>query len=91
LAEPPNDLPPPGDAERPPSGLTRLGDRVRRIVAPNPSPFTFTGACVYILGEGEAAVIDPGPADSAHLEDLAERGLAASGGLVAREARFRRV
>jgi glyoxylase-like metal-dependent hydrolase (beta-lactamase superfamily II) len=70
LAEPSNDLPPPGSAERPPSGLTRLSDRVRRIVAPNPSPFTFTGACVYIVGEGEVAVIDPGPADPAHLDAL---------------------
>jgi glyoxylase-like metal-dependent hydrolase (beta-lactamase superfamily II) len=70
LAEPPNDLPPPGGAERPPSGLTRLSDRVRRIIAPNPSPFTFIGTCVYILGEGEVAVIDPGPADPAHLDAL---------------------
>ncbi len=70
MAEPSNDLPPPGSAERPPSGLTRLSDRVRRIVAPNPSPFTFTGTCVYIVGEGEVAVIDPGPADPAHLDAL---------------------
>jgi len=68
LAEPSSDLPPPGGAERPPSGLTRLSQRVRRIIAPNPSPFTFTGTCVYIVGEGEVAVIDPGPADPAHLE-----------------------
>ena len=70
MAEPSTDLPPPGGAERPPSGLTRLSDRVRRIVAPNPSPFTFTGTCVYIVGEGEVAVIDPGPADPAHLDAL---------------------
>jgi glyoxylase-like metal-dependent hydrolase (beta-lactamase superfamily II) len=70
LAEPSNDLPLPRGAERPPSGLTRLSDRVRRIVAPNPSPFTFTGTCVYIVGEGEVAVIDPGPADPAHLDAL---------------------
>jgi glyoxylase-like metal-dependent hydrolase (beta-lactamase superfamily II) len=70
LAEPSNDLPPAGGAERPPSGLTRLSERVRRIIAPNPSPFTFTGTCVYIVGEGEVAVIDPGPADPAHLDAL---------------------
>ena len=70
MAEPTNDLPPPGGAERPPSGLTQLSDRVRRIVAPNPSPFTFTGTCVYIVGEGEVAVVDPGPADPAHLDAL---------------------
>ena len=70
MAEPSNDLPPAVGAERPPSGLTRLSERVRRIVAPNPSPFTFTGTCVYIVGEGEVAVIDPGPADPAHLDVL---------------------
>jgi glyoxylase-like metal-dependent hydrolase (beta-lactamase superfamily II) len=70
LAEPSNDLPPAGGAERPPSGLTRLSARVRRIIAPNPSPFTFTGTCVYIVGEGDVAVIDPGPADPAHLDAL---------------------
>jgi glyoxylase-like metal-dependent hydrolase (beta-lactamase superfamily II) len=70
LAEPSNDLPPSRGAERPPSGLTRLSERVRRIIAPNPSPFTFTGTCVYIVGEGEVAVVDPGPADPAHLDAL---------------------
>ena len=70
MAEPSNDLPPPPGAERPPAGLTRLSARVRRIVAPNPSPFTFTGTCVYIVGEGEVAVIDPGPADPTHLDAL---------------------
>jgi glyoxylase-like metal-dependent hydrolase (beta-lactamase superfamily II) len=70
LGEPSNDLPHPPGAERPPGGLTRLSERVRRIVAPNPSPFTFTGTCVYIVGEGEVAVIDPGPADPTHLDAL---------------------
>ena len=70
MAEPSNDPPPSRGAERPPSGLTRLSERIRRIVAPNPSPFTFTGTCVYIVGEGEVAVIDPGPADPAHLDAL---------------------
>jgi glyoxylase-like metal-dependent hydrolase (beta-lactamase superfamily II) len=45
---------------------------VRRIVAPNPSAFTFTGTCSYILGEGEVAILDPGPDDDAHLQALLE-------------------
>ena len=40
------------------------------LVAPNPSAFTFTGTCSYIVGEGEVAIIDPGPNDDAHLAAL---------------------
>ena len=43
---------------------------VRRVVARNPGPFTFTGTGTYIVGRGEVAVIDPGPDDPAHLEAL---------------------
>ncbi|HID67415.1 MAG TPA: MBL fold metallo-hydrolase [Roseibacterium sp.] len=43
---------------------------LRRITAPNPSPMTFTGTQTYLLGEGEVAVIDPGPASPAHLEAI---------------------
>jgi glyoxylase-like metal-dependent hydrolase (beta-lactamase superfamily II) len=34
---------------------------VRRVLADNPSPFTFTGTQTHIVGQGEVAVIDPGP------------------------------
>jgi glyoxylase-like metal-dependent hydrolase (beta-lactamase superfamily II) len=34
---------------------------VRRLLAPNPSPFTYTGTQTYIVGRGTVAVIDPGP------------------------------
>ena len=43
---------------------------VRRILAPNPSPFTFTGTQTYVVGVGEVAVIDPGPHDEAHVAAL---------------------
>ncbi|MBT0956543.1 MBL fold metallo-hydrolase [Alphaproteobacteria bacterium KMM 3653] len=43
---------------------------LRRILAPNPSPMTFTGTNTYLLGERELAVIDPGPALPAHLEAI---------------------
>ncbi len=39
---------------------------LRRIVANNPSPFTFKGTNSYIVGTGTVAVIDPGPDDEAH-------------------------
>jgi glyoxylase-like metal-dependent hydrolase (beta-lactamase superfamily II) len=44
----------------------RLSPLVRRVIAPNPGPFTFTGTGVFIIGDGEVAVIDPGPLDPAH-------------------------
>ncbi len=47
---------------------------IRRVVANNPGPFTFTGTGTYVVGRGEAgagvAVIDPGPLDEAHLAAL---------------------
>ncbi|MEP9355246.1 MBL fold metallo-hydrolase [Xanthobacter sp. KR7-65] len=50
--------------------VDRVTPRVRRIVAPNPSPFTFTGTCSYIIGEGRVAILDPGPDDPAHVAAL---------------------
>ena len=47
--------------------IERVGPLVRRVLAPNPSPFTFTGTQTYIVGDGEVAVIDPGPAIEAHV------------------------
>ena len=49
--------------QAPPRALTRLSPLVRRLIAPNASPFTFNGTCTYIVGEGEVAVVDPGPGD----------------------------
>lgn len=47
-----------------------LGEGIRRILAPNPSPMTAEGTNSFILGEGRVAVIDPGPAIPAHLEAI---------------------
>ncbi|WP_339334747.1 MBL fold metallo-hydrolase [uncultured Maricaulis sp.] len=44
-----------------------LSPLIRRVIAPNPGPFTFTGTGVYIIGHGSVAVIDPGPVDPAHI------------------------
>ncbi len=71
MSESTSDLPPPVTAAEAPSGvLTRLSPLVRRLVAGNASPFTFTGTCSYIVGEGEVAIVDPGPADEAHVAAL---------------------
>lgn len=43
---------------------------VRRVIANNPGPFTYTGTGTYIVGSKELAVIDPGPLDDNHLEAI---------------------
>ena len=43
---------------------------VVRIVANNPSPFTYKGTNSYLIGTTSLALIDPGPADPAHLDAL---------------------
>jgi glyoxylase-like metal-dependent hydrolase (beta-lactamase superfamily II) len=53
-----------------PGACSELSPLVRRIVADNPSAFTFTGTCSYIVGRGEVAIIDPGPDKSAHVAAL---------------------
>lgn len=51
-----------------------VSPRIQRVVANNPGPFTFTGTGTYIVGRdapgSDVAVIDPGPADDAHLRAL---------------------
>jgi glyoxylase-like metal-dependent hydrolase (beta-lactamase superfamily II) len=41
-----------------------------RVLANNPSAFTFKGTGVYIIGETDVAMIDPGPDMSDHIEAL---------------------
>lgn len=67
VSTPSSDLAPTGEA-------MRLSPLVQRVLAPNPSPFTFSGTQSYVVGaEGgtsDVAVIDPGPAEPAHLDAL---------------------
>ena len=50
--------------------LLQISPRVGRVLAPNPSPFTYTGTQTYLVGTEDIAVIDPGPADPDHLAAL---------------------
>ena len=43
---------------------------VTRVLAPNPSPFTYTGTQTHLVGTCDLAVIDPGPDDRTHLDAL---------------------
>lgn len=60
----------PAAREPPPRALTRLSPLVRRLIAPNASPFTFNGTCTYIVGHGRVAIVDPGPEDEAHFSAI---------------------
>ncbi len=50
--------------------VERLGHGIRRVLAGNPSPFTFTGTQTYLVGEGDVAVLDPGPDLTEHLDAI---------------------
>lgn len=52
----------------------RVSPMIRRVVAENPSAFTFHGTGTYIIGQGAVAVIDPGPLLASHVDAL-ERAL----------------
>jgi glyoxylase-like metal-dependent hydrolase (beta-lactamase superfamily II) len=45
---------------------------IARVLAHNPSAFTYYGTQTYLAGEGEVAVIDPGPDLPEHVDALAE-------------------
>lgn len=49
---------------------TQLSPLIRRVIADNPGPFTYTGTGVYIIGKDEVAVIDPGPLSPDHMTAL---------------------
>jgi glyoxylase-like metal-dependent hydrolase (beta-lactamase superfamily II) len=50
--------------------IEEVSPLVRRVVAKNPSPFTFKGTATFIVGRGKVAVIDPGPDLEEHVTAL---------------------
>jgi glyoxylase-like metal-dependent hydrolase (beta-lactamase superfamily II) len=56
--------------EAKPGVAEEIAPGVRRILCDNPSPFTFKGTNTYIVGKGSVAIIDPGPADSRHIQAI---------------------
>ena len=55
-----------------PDEVQQVSPLIRRVLAPNPGPFTFTGTCTYIIGHGEVAILDPGPDNAAHVAALVD-------------------
>jgi len=55
-----------------PTGQAELVEPlVKRVLAPNPSPYTYTGTQTYVVGaESDVAVIDPGPNEPAHIDAI---------------------
>jgi glyoxylase-like metal-dependent hydrolase (beta-lactamase superfamily II) len=50
--------------------LEQLEPGIARVLADNPSAFTFTGTQSYLIGDLEVAVIDPGPDLPEHVDAL---------------------
>jgi glyoxylase-like metal-dependent hydrolase (beta-lactamase superfamily II) len=50
--------------------LETVSPGIRRVVARNAGPYTFHGTGTYVIGRGNVAVIDPGPASVEHIEAL---------------------
>ncbi len=54
-----------------PTGICEQSEpMVRRVLAGNGSPYTYTGTQTYLVGLSDLAVIDPGPDDPAHIDAL---------------------
>ena len=51
--------------------VRQVSPLIRRVIAKNPGPFTYTGTGTYIIGHGDGvAVIDPGPDMPEHLQAI---------------------
>jgi glyoxylase-like metal-dependent hydrolase (beta-lactamase superfamily II) len=57
-------------SEPQPGRLEQVSPLLRRWVLPNPGPFTFTGTCAYVVGQGKVAVVDPGMGRAGEVEAL---------------------
>lgn len=51
--------------------VDQVSPLVRRVIAENPSKFTYRGTGTYIVGSGDVVVVDPGPLLDSHRDALA--------------------
>ena len=52
--------------------LEQVDQGIARVLAHNPSAFTYYGTQTYVLGEDELVIVDPGPALDDHVDALVE-------------------
>ncbi len=52
--------------------LDSLEPGIARVLAHNPSAFTYTGTQTYLVGAEEVAIIDPGPDEPEHVDAIVE-------------------
>lgn len=55
-----------------PGKIFEAAPGLRGLLADNPSPMTGRGTISWIVGEGDVALVDPGPEDAAHARALRE-------------------
>src|SRR6478735_7458988 len=51
--------------------VVQVSPLIRRVIARNPSKYTYLGTGTYIIGHGDVVVIDPGPTIDDHRDALA--------------------
>jgi glyoxylase-like metal-dependent hydrolase (beta-lactamase superfamily II) len=51
--------------------VDHIADGIRRVIAENPSKFTYRGTGTYLIGHGDVVVVDPGPVLDSHRDALA--------------------
>ena len=69
----PDDIPFDKNLDLAPDTVDEPVPGIRRVMADNPGPFTFKGTMSYIIGRGQVAIVDPGPADERHIGCAARR------------------
>jgi glyoxylase-like metal-dependent hydrolase (beta-lactamase superfamily II) len=51
--------------------VDQIAEGIRRVIAENPSKFTYRGTGTYLIGHGDVVVVDPGPMLDSHRDALA--------------------
>ena len=50
--------------------VEKISFLVKKLMAPNPSPFTLFGTGTFIIGRKQVCIIDPGPLIESHINKL---------------------